>query len=104
MDQDSIKVDLLKIKLKDIVSRKILDILTKKEMPYKQLQEMASDVVDSLKETKTKGDLVKLVSALGDVYPYLKSEQQLMMAELNEIREQAVIGKLENYFKSFKTN
>ena len=44
MDQNSIKVDLLKIKLKDLISRKIVDILVKKELPFKKIQEMAEEI------------------------------------------------------------
>lgn len=104
MDKDSIKLDLLKIKLRDLISRKIVDILTKKELPYKQIQEMAIDLVDSLKEIKTKEDFLKLINALPTVYPYLKTESQMLDAELGELKQQAVIGKLENYFKNFPTN
>ncbi len=104
MDKDSIKLDLLKIKLKDLVSRKIVDILVKKELPYKEIEEMAIDLVDSLKEVKTKEDLLKLIDALPTVYPYLKNESFMLSAELNELKQQAVIGKLENYFKSLSTN
>lgn len=104
MDQNSIKLDLLKIKLKDLVSRKIVDMLIKKELPFKQIQEMAIDLVDSLKEVKSKEDLLKLIDALPIVYPYLKNESFMLGAELNELKQQAVIGKLENYFKNLQTN
>lgn len=104
MDQNSIKLDLLKIKLKDLVSRKIVDMLVKKELPYKEIQNMAIDLVDSLKEVKTKEDLLKLINALPTVYPYLKNESQMLDAELNELKQQAVIGKLENYFKNLSPN
>lgn len=104
MDKDSIKVDLLKIKLKDIVSRKIVDMLAKKELPFKEIQEMAVDLLDSLKEVKTKEDFFKLTSAIPSIYPYLKTESQILDSELGELKQQAVMGKLENYFKSLSTN
>ncbi len=104
MDENFIKLDLLKIKLKDLVSRKIVDVLVKKELPYKAIQEMAVDLVDSLKEVKTKEDLLKLINALPTIYPYLKNESFMLNAELNELKQQAVIGKLENYFKSLPAN
>jgi len=104
MDQNSIKLDLLKIKIKDLVSRKIVDILVNNELPYKKIQEMSIDLVDSLKEVKTKEDLLKLINALPTVYPYLKNESFMLNAELNELKQQAVIGKLESYFKNLPTN
>jgi len=61
---------------------------------------MAVDLTESIKGIKTKEELVMLVTELATVYPYLKNEQQLMMAELKEIREQAVIGRLESYIKN----
>ena len=100
MDQNSIKLDLLKIKLKDLVSRKIVDMLVKKELPFKQIQEMAVDLTDTLNFIKTKEQLIILVNELANYYPYLKTEAQLMNVELNEIKEQQVIGKLESYFKN----
>ncbi len=103
MDQNSIKVDLLKIKLKDLISRKIVDILVKKELPFKKIQEMAVDLTDTLSYVKTKEQLIILVSELANYYPYLKTEVQIMNAELNELKEQQVIGKLESYFKNLST-
>lgn len=100
MDQNSIKVDLLKIKLKDLVSRKIVDILVKKELPFKEIQDMAVDLIDTLNFVKTKEDIIKFVKELPNFYPYLISVAQTMNAELNEIKQQQVIGKLESYFKS----
>ncbi|KKP59730.1 MAG: hypothetical protein UR54_C0024G0001, partial [Candidatus Roizmanbacteria bacterium GW2011_GWA2_34_18] len=46
MDKDSIKVDLLKIKIKDLISRKIVEILVDKKLPFKQIQDMAVDITD----------------------------------------------------------
>lgn len=100
MDQNSIKLDLLKIKLKDLVSRRIVDMLVTKELPFKQIQDMAIDLTDTLSFIKTKEQLIILISELANFYPYLKSEAQLMNAELNEIKQQQVIGKLKSYFKN----
>ncbi|MCL4364657.1 hypothetical protein M1328_05490 [Patescibacteria group bacterium] len=94
----------MKIKLKDLVSRKIVDILVSNTLPYKEIQEMAVDLVDALNEVKTKEDLIKLIDALPTVYPYLKNEAFMMNQELSELKQQAVIGKLENYFKNFSHN
>jgi len=100
MDQDLIKIDLFKIKLKDLVSNKIVDMIAKKELPYKQIQEMAVDFVDALKEVKSKDDLLKLVSELANIYPYLKDEAVIMNKELEVFKEEVLINKLQSYFKN----
>ncbi len=104
MEQNDIKLDILKIKLKDLISRKIVNTLIHKEMPYKQIQEMAVDMLETLDEIKTKEDFLKLINALPTVYPYLKNETIILEGELNDLKQQAVIGKLENYFKNLATN
>lgn len=100
MDQNSIKLDLLKIKVKDLISKKIVDIIVANELPYKKIQEMAVDVTDTLDFVRTNEDVIRFVKELPNFYPYLISVSQIMNVELNELKQKQVIGKLESYFKN----
>jgi len=100
MDKDLIKIDVLKIKIKDLISRKIVEILVDKKLPFKQIQDMAVDITDTLNMVKTKDDIIKFVKELPNFYPYLTSIAQAMNVELSEIKQQQVIGRLESYIKN----
>lgn len=90
----------LKKRLKELVSTKITDLIVTGNIPYKQIQEMAVDLLDTLDFITTKEQLVLLASEMGNFYPFLKQESKMMTAELNEIKEKQVISKLEDYFKN----
>ena len=90
----------LKIKLKDLISRKIVDMLVNNELPFKEIQDMAVDLTETLNFVKTSEDLIRFIKELPNFYPYLTSVVQIMNVELNEVKEQQVKTKLEGYFKS----
>ncbi|MFZ6034627.1 MAG: hypothetical protein ACOYUB_00550 [Patescibacteria group bacterium] len=90
----------LKKKLKTIVSEQITDILVSGEVPYKKIQEMAVDLLDTLDYVETKEQFALLVKQMAEFYPFLKNQATIMEAELKETQEQQVINKLESYFKS----
>lgn len=100
MSVHSQDLDDLKKKLKSLVSDRITELIVSGEVPYKEIQEMAVDLLDTLDFVTTKEQLALLSKEIGEFYPYLKNESKIMSAEFNDMKEKQVISKLENYFKN----
>ena len=63
---------------------------------------LARRVVDAVDKSKSWGEIISFVSEFSKKYPFCQPAIGVFQAKTNEGKEQAVIDKLENYFKSYQ--
>ena len=87
--------------LKTLFSKKIIETLKEKKIPFRDLQDMASSVIDVLSNVATKDQFLEFLEEALVLYPYLNNEVKILKNRVQVGKEEQVINKLSNYIKNF---
>lgn len=87
--------------LKTLFSKKIIEALKEKKIPFNDLQNMASSVSDVLSGVANKEQFLVFLEEVLVLYPYLNNEVKILKNEVQIGKEKQVINKLSEYIKNF---
>jgi hypothetical protein len=101
---NSFTVEELKLKLKELISKRIVDMIADKSLPYSQIRDTAVAITTSLPEVKTIEDFSVYLDEVLEEYPFLKNEVTLLRHEINRLKEVQVIDRLKSLISNYNNN
>ena len=99
----SLSVEELKLKLKEILSNKIVEIIADKSLPYAKIREMAVYVTDSLPLVQNSQDLSLFLEDIVSEFDFLKHEIIVMKNEIGQTKEAQIMDKLRSYISNYSS-
>lgn len=87
--------------LKILFSKKIIEVLKEKKVPFQDLQNMASFVTEVLSGVANKDQFLEFLEEVLALYPYLNNEVKILKNEVQLGKEKQIINKLSEYIKNY---
>jgi hypothetical protein len=86
-----------------VFSKKVVQILSEKKLPFAQVQRMAVLITDALPYIKYLSEYQGFLLEMQKRFPILEDEIRMLNQFLNVEQEKKVINRLEGYFKHLTT-
>jgi len=104
-DDDSTRMppDLIKA-TESVFSKKVIQLLSEKKLPFSQIQRIAVLVTDALPHIKYLSEYQGFLEVMQQKFPLLEDEVKMLHQYLNVEHEKKVISRLEGYFKHLTTS